>query len=148
MFKGARILAEWIPTKRQSYDLDSNLNRSFLDEIGDFSAQREELESKIKTAINSHFKAEKPVKFNLDAIKVIAKPPKEHPEGWNGFEVQLTIADLVNSKTRGLPKITIDIAYPEDLSDASVSTLTIGKHKVRPTGIPWSESPERNCGPF
>ena len=128
VFKGARVLNARLGGGRQSLDLDSNLMSKFVERYPVREDQRTYLERTIRRAIDRHFQRQNPVKFELKGILVNTYPPKAHPMGWDAFNVKLRIEDLTRAGVRGLPSIEIDVAAPEELSEASIAPLTIGLH--------------------
>jgi len=127
VFKGARVLNKRLDSfPRQSLDIDANLLAEFVEENPGFTTQREILESEIGATINHYFEKESPVRFQLNSIKIVLRPRKKHPRGWNAFTVNISIKDFTNIGVRGLPNLKIDLAAPEDLGDDSIAPLDIG----------------------
>ena len=132
IFKGARVLARHLPdTARQSLDIDANCSREFLASYPDRQAQATALQGHFSTAIRSQFERGSPVQYQLEDVRVIPQPPKDHPRGWNAFEVQLRVSDMSRASQRGIPNLLIDIAHPEELTADSTTTLEIGGNEIR-----------------
>lgn len=53
-----------------------------------------------------------------------------HPQGWDGYDVGISVSDLRQPYVRGLPSLALDIAAPEQLREESISPLAIGKVTV------------------
>ena len=131
-FKGARILARHLPeAARQSLDIDANCSREFLANYPDRQVQASTLQGLLSTALRRHFESASPVRYQLDELRVTPKPQRQHPRGWNAFEVNLRVADLTRASQRSLPALGIDIAHPETLTDASTTTLDLAGHGIR-----------------
>lgn len=130
VFKGARVLNARLGGGRQSLDLDSNLDNSFVEKYPDRESQRVFLEEEIGRAVRRHFERQEPVLYELAAIKVQTDPKKGHPLGFDAFKVKLNVTEL-NKDVRGFPALEIDVAAPEELLDTSVATIQVGGHRVR-----------------
>lgn len=135
VFKGARVLNIRLSRGRQSLDIDSNLTTAFVARFPDREEQRQFLEREMKAAIRRHFEAKTTVRFQLVNLQVRNHPPKGHPMGWDAFEVKINVEDLTKS-VRGLPALTIDVAAPEAISEASVSRISVGGHLVYAYTLP------------
>ncbi len=131
IFKGARILAQIIPeAARQSLDLDANCTKAFLAQYPDRQQQAEVLARQLRGAIHRHFEAQTPVRYQLDSVQVLPRPPKGHPRGWNALQVQIRVLDMSRPSVRGLPTLGLDLAYPEALSEHSTTQLEIVGRRV------------------
>ena len=132
IFKGARVLARYLPeSARQSLDLDSNTTREFIERYPERKALAAVIEQELTTAIRRHFESQSPVTYELSAIRVMPKPPREHPHGWNALEVRLRVADLRRQSQGGIPSLQLDIAAPEELTGESVTQMVVAGHKVQ-----------------
>ena len=123
IFKGAWILNHHLETARHSRDIDSNLTRQFVFRHPDVDEQRVYLEGAIRTAISRHFDGQPIVRYRLTDVRTVYEA---HPMGWSSFSVKLTIQDAEKSGVRGLPRLDIDIAAPEELSELSISNIALG----------------------
>ena len=130
VFKGARVLNVLLGGGRQSLDLDSNLRKSFVEELPDRNQQQAFLERQLFRAIQSHFEEQDPIRFELKNVTVRSHPPKNHPMGWDAFQVKLSVEDLTKAGVRGFPGIEIDIAAPEELLESSIAELHIGNYQA------------------
>jgi predicted nucleotidyltransferase component of viral defense system len=131
VFKGARILNKRLESySRQSLDIDANILKEFLDKYENYAQLQEILEIEISESIVNYLEKQETVIYELDKLRVIKKPNKDHKLGWNAFEVSISIKDLSQRSVRGLPKLKIDIAAPEELGENSISALNIGASTV------------------
>ena len=131
VFKGARVLNEHLQeVGRRSLDIDSNMLQSFIESIPDRAIRQESLEKEMGIAISHHFETQSPVKYSLDRIRIVPQPPAEHPRGWDGYDVRLTVVDHTRPAVRGLPALTLDIAAPEELRSDSIVPLRVGTATV------------------
>ena len=131
IFKGARVLARRVPeAARQSLDLDANCREGFLTRYPEREQQATVLRELLTVALRRHFESQSPVRYEVDGIRVEAKPPRGHPHGWDGLEAHIRVRDLSRPTTHGLPFLSLDVASPEHLTDHSTTTLEIGAHRV------------------
>ena len=131
VFKGARVLNERLhELGRRSLDIDSNLVQSFVDAVPEPALRRESLERELRTAMSRHFDAQSPVRYSVERIRIEPQPPADHPRGWDGYDVRISVSDLARRGVRGLPSLTLDIAAPEQLREDSIAPLTIGAATV------------------
>lgn len=130
IFKGAIILNQYLSNSRKSLDIDSNLSVHFVESNPDREQQKEILKSHLEKAITRHFERRDPVRYELSNIKIESNPKHDHPRGWDGFRIIVSITDHENSGVRGLPTLTIDVAAPEPLSDASLKKMRIGRSTI------------------
>lgn len=130
VYKGALILNKRLEKDRMSLDIDSNFIQNFVLKIPERSKQEEFLYEAIASAISKYFNRQEPVRFQLSSIKIIRSPRNDHPRGWDAFKIKINVEDFKNTKVRGLPALTIDIAAPEELSENSVSDIDIGGYIV------------------
>ena len=131
VFKGARILNLRLRgLGRQSLDLDGNLCNTFVEQFPDRTSQKKQLERQLSRAIRRHFEGENPVQYSLTKLTVKPRPRNDHPRGWNAFDVVVSVTDLARQHVRGLPRITLDIAAPEQLLSGSTAPLTVGRSTV------------------
>ncbi|HED15233.1 MAG TPA: hypothetical protein ENI64_00215 [Gammaproteobacteria bacterium] len=132
VFKGARVLNKRLRTySRQSLDIDANMLTEFVKKHESYSELRDILGMEIEEAINNYFEKQDPVVFTLDKIKIIKKPHNDHKLGRDAFEVIISVKDLSRANVRGLPNLKIDIAAPEELGKASISSLDVGCGTVK-----------------
>ena len=132
IFKGARILARHLPeAARKSLDIDANCSQDFLANYPDRQAQAGTLQGLLSAAIRRQFESGSPVRYQLEDLRVDPKPPKDHPRGWNAFEVRMRVADMSRASQRGIPNLGIDIAHPEALTANSTTTIRIDGHGIR-----------------
>ena len=128
VFKGARVLNERLQELgRRSLDIDSNLLQSFVDETPESDVRKDRLEYELWTAISRYFENQSPVKYALTKLRIDAQPPLDHPHGWDGYDVRVSLSDFTRPHVRGLPSLALDIAAPEQLRGDSVSPLAIGE---------------------
>ncbi len=131
IFKGARVLNRRLANGgRQSLDLDTNLSSGFADQIPGREEQARYLERHFKVTLTRYFERQSPVRYSIQGLRVRLKPPREHPRGWNALEVAISLADKANPQVLGMPRITIDVAAPEQLLPTSTAPLRIGEHDV------------------
>ena len=131
VFKGARVLNERLhELGRRSLDIDSNLFQSFVDAVPEPALRQESLERELWTAMSRHFDAQSPVRYSVERIRIEPQPPAEHPRGWDGYDVRISVSDLARRDVRGLPSLTLDIAAPEQLREDSIAPLTMGAATV------------------
>ncbi len=124
VFKGARVLRQRLQRSyRQSYDLDANITTTFLAQHPDRDEQRRWLQNAITNALRSHFDAQSIVQYEVDRVSVELNPKREHPLGWTGYIVKLSIIDRTHPGVIGLPALEIDIASPEDLGTTAIAPL-------------------------
>ena len=141
VFKGARVLNERLhEVGRRSLDIDSNLSQSFFDSVPDRAIRRETLESELQIALSRYFESQSPVRYTLEGIRIDPQPPVDHPQGWDGYDVRISILDHTRPHVRGLPSLALDIAAPEPLGQDSIAPLTIG------TATVWAYTLERIAG--
>ena len=127
VFKGARVLNERLhELGRRSLDIDSNLVQSFVDAVPEPALRQESLERELWTAMSRHFDAQSPRQVSVERIRIEPQPPADHPRGWDGYDVRISVSDLARRGVRGLPSLTLDIAAPEQLREDSIAPLTIG----------------------
>ena len=131
VFKGARVLNERLhEAGRRSLDIDSNLSQSFVDSMPERAIRQENLERELQIAISRYFESQSPVRYTLERIRIDPQPPLDHPHGWDGYDVRISISDHTRPHVRGLPSVTLDIAAPEPLREDSIAPLTIGTATV------------------
>lgn len=131
VFKGARVLNERLhELGRRSLDIDSNLVQSFVDAVPEPALRQERLERELRTAMSRHFDAQSPVRYSVERIRIEPQPPADHPRGWDGYDVKISVSDLARRGVRGLPSLTLDVAAPEQLREDSIAPLTIGAATV------------------
>ena len=123
IFKGALILNEYLPTKRKSLDIDSNLAEEFLSLYPTRETRESFLKEQFERAISRHFEAQNPVRYELLSLKIGPSPKADHPLRWDGFLITVSLKDRGNEGVRGLPKLAIDVAAPETLSEQSVTEI-------------------------
>ncbi|MGA2533255.1 MAG: nucleotidyl transferase AbiEii/AbiGii toxin family protein [Candidatus Aminicenantales bacterium] len=131
IFKGALILNEYLPTKRKSLDIDSNLTDEFLSRFPTQKTRESYLKEQFERAISRHFEAQNPVRYELLSLKISPNPKAAHPRGWDGFLITVSLRDHGNEGVRGLPKLTIDLAAPESLSEQSVAEIDYNGVTIR-----------------
>jgi len=132
VFKGARVLARHLPhSPRQSLDIDANCSRDFLANYPERSSQADILRNHLRSAIIRQFERATPVRFRLDDIKVTPRPPRNHPRGWNAFEVRIRLTDAQRPGLRSAPTLEIDIAHEEQLSPDSIISMEVGGSSIR-----------------
>ena len=137
IFKGARVLSRRLEvSRRESLDIDTNLDRRFADAHPERSAQRDYLRSEVARALRDHFGQQDPVRFELVNVKVELNPRLGHPRGWNAFLVSVFVRDFTKLGVRGLPILTVDVAAPEVLQADSIAPLSVGKHEVTAYTLP------------
>ena len=130
VFKGARVLNLRLRTEeRQSMDIDSNLDPAFARALPDRAEQREAIEREVETTLRAYFEDQDPVRYTV--TRVIVRAPKPHPRRWDSFAVTINITDRANPNARFLPALTIDVAAPEVLGEASIAPLAVGDAEVR-----------------
>ena len=139
IFKGARILKLHLGSGRQSLDIDSNINESFLRQFPDREKLRGFLEEQMKNAIHRHFERKNPVRLQLKSLTVKKKPREQHPLGWDAFEVRINVVDQ-SLPISNLPALEIDVAAPEKLLESSVTEIEVRGHRV------WAYTIERIAG--
>jgi Nucleotidyl transferase AbiEii toxin, Type IV TA system len=130
VFKGARVLNARLGGGRQSLDLDSNLMKEFVERHPNREEQGRYLEHHLKRAIYRHFERHDPVRFELKGLTVKTYPPNSHPMGWDAFKVKVHVDDLNKAGVKGLPRIDIDVAAPEELLATSISPVIIGNDQA------------------
>lgn len=125
IFKGARILKYHLGNlNRFSRDIDSNLSLEFVNTHGLKKEQTDFLEKAFTNALRRYFLSLNTIKYTLKSLKIQTNPKEEqHPYGWDGFKIIINLEDALLKSTRGVPKIEIDIAYPEELSKQSVNII-------------------------
>lgn len=127
IFKGARVLHRRLGAAvRQSYDIDANLTRAFVEDCPQREDQRKRIEQEFARAIDGFFASREIVRFKLERVTVYASPVSEHPLGWNAFRVRINVRDSSRPTEVGLPALYIDVAAPEDLTERSVAELAVG----------------------
>jgi len=128
-FKGARILRYYLGDKsRFSMDIDSSLSFNFVSTHKIKAEQVAFLENAFSSALSKYFLSQDIIKYKLGNLKIKANPPeKEHPYGWDGFKVTINLLDVALQSVRGIPRIEIDIAYPEKLTEHSIKRIEIIK---------------------
>jgi sulfur relay (sulfurtransferase) DsrF/TusC family protein len=131
VYKGARVLALRLgKMHRASLDLDANLMLKFSKQYPDRDAQSGKLKSLITDAVVNHTNSQSPVRFELEDIRLMFRPRDSHPMGWNAFDVEIKLRDFANQESRGLPRVTFDIAAPETLGENAISPLAVGDQEV------------------
>lgn len=131
IFKGAFILNYYLPTQRISLDIDSNLDSDFLKKYPSREQQISFLSTNLEQSISFYFEKQDPVRYQLSNIRILPRPKNDHPKGWNGYEISITILDNERSGVRGLPVLTIDLVAPEQLSKNSVKPILLGASTIR-----------------
>ena len=118
VFKGARVLNERLQEAgRRSLDIDSNLSQSFVDSTPERAIRQENLEKELQIAMSRYFESQSPVRYSLERIRIDPQPPLDHPQGWDGYDVRISISDHMRPHVGGLPSLTLDIAAPEPLRE-------------------------------
>lgn len=132
VFKGARVLNELLhEVGRRSLDIDSNLLKSFIKSTPDRALQQESLKKELSVAISRHFERQSPVKYSLNTVSIKPRPRKEHPRGWDAYDVKVAVIDHTRPEVKGLPSLTLDIAAPEALREDSIALLKLGADTIR-----------------
>jgi hypothetical protein len=131
IYKGALILQRRLNSRRISLDIDSNLSEHFIVNFPNKEDEEKQLNAFLKSAIQSYFLSQDPVRFELEYVKMKRSPPKNHPFGWDAFSVKVKVKDNENLHVINLSSLSIDIAAPELLSGNSTSPLNIGEHNIR-----------------
>lgn len=131
IFKGAIILNHLIETPRMSHDLDSNLDAEFTRQFPKRKDQIKFLREKMQQALTNYFEDQNPVRYEINQLRIEANPKINHIMGWNGFLININLIDHENSDVKGLPKLTIDIAAPENLSPISLIDLHIKNKTIK-----------------
>ena len=132
VFKGARVLAMRLgSTKRQSLDIACNLRPDELEKLISKDALVRKLEQTIGAALHKHFAGRPVQRFKLSGIRVSKKPPqRDHPHGWDGYQVRLNVIDLKQPKVLAPPRLQIDIAHPEEVGPEAIADLEVAGYKV------------------
>lgn len=132
VFKGARILNLRLgEVLRQSLDVDSNLDMAFAT-THSRADQQEYLRRETDVALRHFLSRQEPVRYMVETTRIEMKPPDgEHPFGWTGFRIAITVRDNMRAGVRGLPSIEIDVAAPETLGANSKGDLAVGGHLVQ-----------------
>lgn len=128
VFKGARILSRRLgEDSRQSLDIDSNLDLSFVNNKPSNEERRVFLEEQSKLALKRFFTKQDPVVHEVESVTVEMNPPDGiHPYDWTGYKICIRIRDNERPGVKGLPTIKVDVASYEMLGDDAVSDLTLG----------------------
>ena len=127
VFKGAWILNRLLgDATRQSFDLDSNMTPEFQDRHPEGAERQSWLRERIERALRDHFERMTPVTLSLRVVRVDPLPRRGHPQGWDGFRVEIGIDDLSRPGTRSFPLVTVDAAAPEPLTPGSTAPLRAG----------------------
>jgi predicted nucleotidyltransferase component of viral defense system len=128
VFKGARVLRQRLQRSyRQSYDLDANITSAFLARYPDRDEQRRWLQWAITNALRAYFDAQSVVRYEVDRVSVELNPKRQHPLGWTGYLVKLSLLDRAHAGVIGLPALEIDIASPEELGASAIAPLGSGE---------------------
>lgn len=137
IFKGARVLHRRLgAAPRQSYDIDANLTRHFVEQHPNRSDQRRAIAAEFTAAIDGYFETQAVVRLKLAGVSVKDSPHDEHPLGWNAFAVRIRVDDRSKPGTSSLPALKIDVAAPETLSPASTAALPVGQSTVSAYTLP------------
>jgi len=132
VFKGARILNLHLGSQRQSLDIDANLPFEFQREIPDRRMQADWFEKELSVAIRNHFEEQEPVRYELEAVKVILNPPTTpHPRGWDGLVAKIRVTDQKLRGVRALPTVELEIAAPEELGPDAVCELPMDGRPIQ-----------------
>ena len=90
------------------------------------------LQDEIEKALRRYFDRTEPQRYELTRLLVAPRPRRrEHPRGWNAFDVKITLTDLTLPGVQGIPSLKIDIAAPEELLPESLKSLSIGGKEVK-----------------
>lgn len=131
VYKGARVLNRRLgETARQSFDIDANLTRRFVEAFPDRESQRRELEMEIRLALDRYFAEQDVVRYEVEQVRATLQLKREHPMGWEAFEIAIRLRDLAQIGNRGLPTLRIDIAAPETLGPEATAPLEVGHYEV------------------
>ena len=131
VLKGAQVLARRLGgAARVSLDLDATLAPAFVRDAGDPAAWAARLESGLRTALERSFERMNPSCLSLERIRAERKPATDHPHGWDGVVVSLTLSDRRLPGVRNFPRITMDFSAPEELSPDSTSPLPVNDRFV------------------
>lgn len=131
IFKGARILSARLGTRhRFSRDIDANMTQNFVDVRPEAVEQERALEHLIRTALERFMARADPIRYRMESIRVVRRPPQGHPRGWSAFRVSVRLTDLKNQHVVGIPTLLLDVAAPEPLGDNSVAPLGVGDGNV------------------
>ncbi len=125
VFKGARILNLYLGESRQSLDIDSNLTSELNTNMPGLEDQKLFLQEHVSKALQRYFEKQNPIVFELGRVKVVRKPPKGHPRGWDGFRLNIEVQDNRLKGIRGLPMLELDVAAPEPLGPGAIVTMDI-----------------------
>lgn len=131
VFKGARVLHRRLgAASRQSFDIDSNLTQSFVDQHRTRSEQQRIIETEVGRALQNHLNAQAVVRFEVEKISVKLRPQRDHHLGWNAFVVAIRLIDRTRPGVLGLPTLEIDIAAPENLGPSAIGLLLVGSNET------------------
>jgi hypothetical protein len=131
VFKGARVLHRRLgAASRQSFDIDSNLAQSFVDQHRARTDQQHIIETEVIRALQSHLHAQAVVRFEVQKITVKLRPQRDHHLGWNAFVVAIRLIDRTRPGVLGLPTLEIDIAAPENLGPGAIGPLLVGSNET------------------
>jgi len=126
IFKGARILNLHLGNQRQSLDIDANLHFEFQREVPEPQEQTAWFEKQLTTALRNYFEDQEPVRYELDAVKVVRNPPvTPHPRGWDGLVAKIKVTDQKHLGVRSLPTVDLEIAAPEELGENAICQLPL-----------------------
>ena len=131
VFKGALVLNRRLGTSRKSLDIDANLDADYASLHPDREGQKAFLEEHVGTATARYFESQDPVRYELERLRIDLNPKEHHPRGWNAFLITVSLIDHKHVDVRGLPRITIDVAAPELLSDLSIVELALDGATIR-----------------
>jgi len=128
IFKGARVLNQWLETERVSLDLDSNLSTEFAVGTADLQAQAIFLEAELERALQDYLRNQRTVRYTLEGVRVVSK---HHPFQWHGHQAKIRLRDAEFAQVLGMPPLELDISAPEKMSVHAVRDLAIDHSSVR-----------------
>lgn len=131
VFKGARVLNLRLGHSRQSLDIDGNLSNAFAANSPTQDARLNFFVKHLPLALSRHFERQEPVRYTSDNITITRRPKTDHPRGWDGFVVKLSISDQQIGNTNKPPDLGLDINAPEPVSAHAIAPLKIGRYEVQ-----------------
>lgn len=121
VFRGGRILRRHLGERgRLSTDLDATLRETIGVGETDRRFLGESIRGSLEHALGRQFAARRDGRFALDGIDLTFLPRKGHPFGWDMFVFRVRVNDARHRGVTGLPRLTLEVAAPEDLGEGSL----------------------------
>jgi hypothetical protein len=130
IFKGARVLKQLLGMGRSSLDVDSSFSAEFTDEHPSREDRISFIRDNFTQALNNYFNSMDIVRYSVQRVEIRHRPTAEHPFGWNGVKIALSVADGELAGIENLPDLEIEVSAAEKYDENSVAKLKMDSTEV------------------